>query len=66
MMKITKTPGFSLLLVGAILFFLVRPVINSVPVVGGAFAGMAFVVGLLGLIGGGYLMARALTGAGRS
>jgi len=66
MMKITKTPGFSLLLVGGILFFLVRPVINSVPVVGGAFAAMAFVVGLLGLIGGAYLMARALTGAGRS
>jgi len=66
MMKITKTPGFSLLLVGAILFFLVRPVIDSVPVVGGAFAAMAFVVGLLGLVGGGYLVARALTGAGRS
>lgn len=64
-MKLTKLPGFSLLLVGIVLIFLIRPVIDAVPLVGGALQTMAFVIGALGLIGGAYLLARSLTGLGR-
>ena len=64
-MKITKAPGFSLRLIGLVLMFLVRPVIGGVPVIGGMLYGIAFIVGALGLLGGGYLMMRSFTGAGR-
>lgn len=64
-MNVTKAPGFSLLLIGAVLMFVVRPFIDAVPLIGGALQAMAFIIGGLGLIGGAYLMARTLTGAGR-
>ena len=64
-MNLRKTPGFTLLVVGALLMFVARPVVDSVPLIGGALQAMAFIVGGLGLIGGGYLMLRSLSGLGR-
>lgn len=64
-MKIIKAPGFSLLLIGAILMFLIVPVIDSIPLIGGALQSMAFVVGALGVLGGAYLIIRAVAGIGR-
>jgi len=64
-MSIAKLPGFTLLIVGAVLFLLVRPVIDAVPLIGGALQGMAFIIGGLGLLGGAYLLLRSLTGFGR-
>ena len=64
-MEIFKKPGASLLLVGAALFFVVQPIVGAVPLVGGVIAPMAFIVGALGIVGGGYLMARSVFGTGR-
>ncbi|MFT7476705.1 MAG: hypothetical protein ACI81L_003665 [Verrucomicrobiales bacterium] len=63
-MGISKKPGVSLLLVGVVLFFLVRPVVGSVWVIGGLLSPIAFIVGLLGIVGGGYLLARSTLGTG--
>lgn len=63
-MNLLKKPGMSLLLVGAVLFFLVRPVVGKIWLVGGVVSPMAFVIGLLGMIGGGYLLARSTLGPG--
>ena len=65
-MNLLKKPGASLLLVGAILFFIVQPVVGKIPLLGGVVAPMAFIVGLLGMVGGGYLVARSTFGAGGS
>ena len=64
-MKLAKLPGVSLLLVGVVLMFILRPIVGGIPAIGGLLATMAFVVGALGLVGGGYLIVRALTGMGR-
>ncbi len=63
-MNLMKKPGASLLLVGAVLFFIVQPVVGKVPFLGGVVAPMAFIVGALGMIGGGYLIARSTFGSG--
>lgn len=63
-MNLLKKPGASLLLVGAALFFIVRPVVSNIPLVGGLVSPIAFVVGLLGMVGGGYLVARSTLGPG--
>jgi hypothetical protein len=64
-MKLSKLPGVSLLLVGLVLMFILRPIVGGIPAIGGLLQTMAFVVGGLGIVGGGYLVARALTGMGR-
>lgn len=64
-MAIIKRPGASLLLIGLVLFFLVRPVIGSVWLIGGILAPMAWVVGLLAIVGGGYLLFRSQFGSSR-
>jgi len=61
-MDLIKKPGASLLLVGAVLFFLIRPLISKLPLIGGVVSPIVFVVGLLGMIGGGYLVARSTLG----
>ncbi len=63
-MNLLKKPGASLLVVGALLFFLVQPLAGKIWVVGSVLSPMAFVVGLLGMIGGGYLLARSTLGPG--
>lgn len=62
MKTLMNKPGVSLLLVGAVLMFLVRPVIGKVWVVGGVLSPITFIVGLLGIIGGIYLIARSTLG----
>lgn len=64
-MKLSKLPGVSLLLVGLVLMFILRPIVGGIPAIGGLLQTMAFVVGGLGIVGGGYLVVRALTGMGR-
>ena len=64
-MATLKRPGASLLVVGLILFFLVRPIIGKVWLVGGILAPMSFVVGLLAIVGGGYLVFRSQFGSNR-
>lgn len=63
-MKLLKKPGASLLLIGAILFFLVRPIAGKIWLVGPVISPMAFIIGLLGMVGGGYLIARSTLGSG--
>jgi len=63
-MNLMKKPGASLLLVGAVLFFIVQPIVGKIPLLGSVVAPMAFIVGVIGMIGGGYLMARSTFGAG--
>lgn len=61
-MNLLKKPGASLLLVGAALFFLIRPIVDRLPLIGGVLSPIAFIVGLLGMVGGGYLIARSING----
>jgi len=62
MKTLLDKPGVSLLVVGVVLMFLVRPIIGKVWFVGAALSPMAFVLGLLGIIGGVYLIARSKLG----
>lgn len=64
-MAMLKRPGSSLLLIGLALFFLVRPIVGSIWLLGGILEPMAFIVGLLSIVGGGYLMFRSTVGRGR-
>ncbi len=64
-MKVSKLPGVTLLIVGLVLMFIIRPVIDGFPLIGGLLQTISFVVGALGIAGGGYLIVRSLTGAGR-
>lgn len=64
-MNLLTRPGASLLIVGLLLMFVVVPIIDAVPLVGGLMQTMAFVIGALGIIGGAYLLVRSLTGIGR-
>lgn len=62
-MATLKRPGASLLIVGLILFFLVRPVIGKIWFIGGILGPMSFIVGLLAIVGGGYLVFRSQFGS---
>ncbi|MGI9608006.1 MAG: hypothetical protein ACR2P0_17890 [Acidimicrobiales bacterium] len=62
-MQLLKRPGATLLVIGLALFFVIRPVIGSIWFIGGILSGLAFVVGLLGMVGGGYLLFRSFKGA---
>lgn len=62
-MATLKRPGASLLIVGLILFFLVRPVIGKIWLIGGILGPMSFIVGLLAIVGGGYLVFRSQFGS---
>ena len=55
-------PGISLFVVGLLLFFIVRPIVSAIPLVGAVVSPIAWVVGILGIIGGGYLFLRATFG----
>lgn len=61
-MNLLKKPGASLLLVGAALFFVVSPIVGGLPLIGGVLSPIAFIVGLIGMVGGGYLIARSIMG----
>ena len=63
-MSLFKKPGASLLVVGLLLFFLVRPIAGSLPLVGGILGTISWVVGALGIVGGGYLLLRSTLGPG--
>lgn len=58
-------PGLTLLIVGLVLFFIVRRLVGGIWIIGGALSGLAFGIGLLATIGGGYLLLRSRTGLGR-
>jgi hypothetical protein len=60
-----KRPGMSLLLAGLVLLFLVRPIAGKVWLVGGIVGPITFIVGLLAIIGGTYLMFRGMFGQDR-
>lgn len=64
-MVLLKKPGGSLLIAGLLLLFVARPIVGAIPAIGGLLAGIAFFVGLLGAVGGGYLLFRSINGAGR-
>lgn len=64
MKTLLNRPGVSLLVVGVLMMFLVRPIIGNVWFIGSVLAPMAFVVGVLGIIGGIYLIARSQLGPG--
>ncbi len=59
-----KKPGASLLFVGLLLMFIVRPLISKLPYLGSVASPVAFFIGLFGIIGGGYLIARSTFGKG--
>ena len=59
-----KKPGASLLIVGLALMFIVRPLVSGVPFLGSVASPIALFVGLFGIIGGGYLIARSTFGKG--
>jgi len=63
-MKLLKIPGASLLLVGVVLFVLRGP-LYGIPAIGGMLRTMATILAGFGIIGGGYLLLRAVTGMGR-
>jgi hypothetical protein len=64
-MTMLKRPGMSLLLAGLVLLFLVRPIAGKVWLVGGIVGPITFIVGLLAIIGGTYLMFRGMFGQDR-
>ena len=64
-MTTLKRPGASLLLIGLVLFFLVRPIVGKIWFIGGILSPLSFVVGLLAMIGGAYLLYRSMFGASR-
>ncbi len=63
-MSLFKKPGVSLLVVGLVLFFVVNPIAGALPLVGGILSTIAWIVGVLGIIGGGYLLMRSTIGPG--
>ena len=65
-MALIKKPGASLLLVGVALVFLIGPILGNLPVVGGLIGFISLVVGVLGIVGGGYLLFRSTNGPGGS
>lgn len=63
-MGILKKPGASLFLVGLLSLFIVRPIVDGLWGIGGLLGGIALIIGLFGIFGGGYLVARSM-GFGR-
>ncbi len=63
-MGIMKKPGASLLALGVGLI-VVSSFIGAIPIIGGVVAPIAFIGGLFGLVGGGYLIARSIRGPQR-
>jgi len=61
----SRPPGLTLLVVGLVLFVLIRPLIDGVWVIGGLLSSLAFGIGILAMIGGAYLLVRSRTGVGR-
>lgn len=55
-------PGISLLVVGVVLAFIIRPFIGGVWVVGGFLSPLAFFLGIFAIIGGVYLLMRSKLG----
>lgn len=55
-------PGVSLLVVGVLLAFIIRPFIGGVWVVGGILSPLSFFLGVLAIIGGVYLLMRSKLG----
>ena len=53
-----------MLVVGLLLFFLIGPITGAIPVVGGILATISWIVGALGIVGGGYLLVRSTRGPG--
>ncbi len=64
-MTMLKRPGASLLLAGLVLFFLVRPIVGKIWLVGGLLSPISFIVGLGAMIGGAYLLYRSMFGSSR-
>jgi len=60
-----RPPGLTLLVVGLLLFFLVRPIVDGIWVIGGLLSSLAFGIGILSIIGGAYILIRSRTGIGR-
>jgi hypothetical protein len=60
-----KRPGASLLLVGLVLLFLVRPIVGKIWLIGGILSPVSFIVGLGAMIGGAYLLYRSMFGSSR-
>lgn len=63
-MSFLKKPGASLLVVGLLLFFVVAPIVGALPAVGGLLQFVAWVIGVFGIVGGGYLVVRSIKGPG--
>ena len=61
----SRPTGLSLLLIGLVLFFIIRPLVDGIWVIGGLLGALSFGIGILAMIGGGYLLIRSLTGVGR-
>jgi hypothetical protein len=64
-MTMLKRPGASLLLVGLVLLFLVRPIVGKIWLIGGILSPVSFIVGLGAMIGGAYLLYRSMFGSSR-
>ena len=62
-MTTLKRPGASLLVVGLVLFLLVRPVVGKIWLIGGILYPIAFIVGVLAMVGGAYLLYRSMVGS---
>ncbi len=60
-----KKPGATLLLVGLALFFIGGPLLRAIPLIGGVIGTLSSVVGLIGIIAGGFLMVRSIRGPGK-
>jgi len=64
-MTLLKKPGASLLLVGIVMFFLGTPLVSTLGWLGRPLVPVCFVVGILGMVGGAYLLARSTFGPGK-
>lgn len=62
MKTLLNKPGISLLVVGVVLAFIVRPLVGGLWVVGGVLSPLAFGVGVVAIVGGVYLLIRSKLG----
>lgn len=63
-LDLLKKPGATLLLVGLALFFIGGPLLGAIPLIGSVIGTLSSVVGVLGIIAGGFLMVRSIRGPG--